>query len=41
MKSYAFNYSPQNQTFGQQFLYDGIHDFEYWKEKHPTVEYSE
>lgn len=41
MKSYAFNYSPQNQTFGQQFLYDGIHDFEYWKETHPTVDYSE
>ena len=31
MKSYAFNYSPQNQTFGQPFLYDGEHDFEYWK----------
>ena len=41
MKSYAFNYSPQNQTFGQQFLYDGIHDFEHWKETHPKVDYSE
>lgn len=41
MKSYAFNYSPQNQTFGQQFLYDGEHDFEYWKSKHPGADYGE
>lgn len=41
MISYALNYSPQNQTFGQQFLYDGVHDFEHWKKEHPKVDYSE
>ena len=41
MKSYAFNYSPQTQTFGQPFLYDGEHDFEYWKLTHPNVNYQE
>ena len=41
MKSYAFNYSPQIQTFGQPFLYDGEHDFEYWKSTHPKVDYQE
>lgn len=41
MKSYAFNYSPQNQTFGQQFLYDGVHDFEYWKSQNPKANYND
>lgn len=41
MKSYAFNYKPQQQTFGQPFLYDGEHDFEYWKLTHPDSKYED
>lgn len=41
MKSYAFNYRPQQQTFGQPFLYDGEHDFEYWKLTHPDSKYED
>ena len=41
MKSYALNYIPQSQTFGQQFLYDGEHDFEYWKSQNPKANYSD
>ena len=29
---YALNYQPEAINYGQSFLYDGVHDFNYWKE---------
>ena len=36
-KYYALNYQPEQINYGQTFLYDGVHDFNYWKENNKTA----
>lgn len=38
---YAIGYKPQQQSFGQSFLYDGEHDFEYWKQQNPGAKFED
>ena len=41
MNSYALNYRARKQTFGNQFKYDGEHDFEYWKLRNGNQNYKD
>ena len=40
-KFYAVNFKPQQASYGQDFLYDGIHNFEYWKNLNKQAKYED